>query len=66
MYYTIYKSMTKYFAYDIDYTCRVSNGMNIMSFCTPNGVKEVRDVSMGCMDPSHSLAVLFEHEEKYF
>ena len=25
----------------------------------------MRDVSMGCMDTSHSLAVLFEHEEKY-
>lgn len=61
MYYTIFKSLSKPFAYDIDYTCRVSNGMNIMSFCTANGIREVRDVSMGCMDTGHGLAVMFEH-----
>jgi len=59
LYYTVYKSLAKSFAYDINYTCRVSNGMNIVSFYTPTGSKEARDVSLGCMDPSHSLAVIF-------
>ena len=39
LYYTIYKSLTKSYVYDIDYTCRVSNGLNINAFYTTNGVK---------------------------
>jgi hypothetical protein len=62
LYYSIYKTLTKSYAYDCDYTCRISNGLNISAFASNVGIKETRDIAQSCMDSSSSLGVIFEHE----
>ena len=64
MYYTIYGSLCRKYVYDVDFTARVSNGLNISSFGVGDGIHETRDVSLGMMDPANSITVNFEHEEK--
>lgn len=57
--------MTKEYAYDVDFTCRISNGLSVSKFVTSDGIHEERDVSLGCFDTSHSIAAIFSHEDKY-
>lgn len=51
--------------YDVGFTARVSNGLNISCFGVGDGIHETRDVALGMMDPANSVSVHFEHEEKY-
>lgn len=64
LYYTVYKCLTKEYVYDVDFTCRVSNGLTVGEFLMIDGTKEVRDVGLSMMDPAHSFAITFNHEEK--
>ena len=65
LHFTIYKTLTKEYAYDVDFTCRISNGLSIQRFITADGVHEERDVSLGCFDSNQSVAVIYNHEDKY-
>lgn len=49
----------------MDFTCRISNGLSISRFITADGVHEERDVSLGCFDSNQSVAVIYNHEDKY-
>lgn len=64
LFYTVYSNLLKPFVYDVDFTVRVSNGLNICGYGIANNYKESRDVSLSMMDPASSFTVTFEHEEK--
>lgn len=54
--------MTRKYVYDVDFTARVSTGLNISAFGVGDGLHETRDVSLGMMDPANAISVHFEHE----
>lgn len=66
LYFSIYGNLTRECAYDVNFTCRLSNGLSTSKFLIGDGIREDRDVSLGVLDASQSVTVWFEHEDKYF
>lgn len=48
----------------MDFTCRTSNGLNVVRYGVPDGLRESRDVAMSVVDATSSFTVEFEQEEK--
>lgn len=48
--------------YDINFTARFSNGLNLVNFGVGDGIYESRDIFLGMFDSENSVAVTFEQE----
>ena len=62
LYYSIFHSFTKTSYYDVEFTCRSSNGLNVVRYGAPDGPRESRDVSLSILDSTSSFTIEFEHE----
>ena len=51
--------MLKSYAYDVDFTVRVSNGLNICGYGINGEYREARDINLSIMDPASSFTVVF-------
>jgi hypothetical protein len=58
----VYGSLSRRYVYDVNFTARFSNGLNLVSFATGDGIHEARDVSLGMFDPANSVVVNYEQE----
>jgi hypothetical protein len=66
LYYSIFHTLTKACYYDVDFTCRASNGLTVLRFGAPDGLRETRDVGLSIVDSTSAFTVELDQEEKYF
>jgi hypothetical protein len=64
LYYQVYGALERRYVYDVHFTARFSNGLNLVSFGIGDGIHETRDIGLGIFDPQNSVSVNFEQEEK--
>lgn len=57
LYYSIFHALTKICKYDVDFTCRASNGLTVCRYGAPDGPRESRDVSLATVDSSSSFII---------
>lgn len=50
--------------YDVDFTCRVSNGLMVTRYGASDGLRESRDVGLSVVDSTSSFTVEIDQEEK--
>lgn len=60
LYYNIFNSLTKTCYYDVDFTCRSSQGLTITRYGAPEGLRESRDVGISMADATSSFTVELE------
>lgn len=48
--------------YEVNFTARLSNGLNVVSYGIGDGIHESRDIFLGMFDPANSIAVTIEQE----
>jgi hypothetical protein len=59
LYYNIYGSFSRKYVYDVNFTARLSNGLNVVSYGIGDGIHEARDISLGMFDSASSVTVNF-------
>jgi len=60
----VYGALTRKYVYDVNFTARFSNGLNVSSFGIGDGIHETRDITLGMFDSENSVIVTYEQEEK--